>query len=391
MNTRRDALGRRKRSTWRSALQSLPRWSIAGIGLLFGSAPDDTTPHAGDASARPAHHDSDGFRNLYGSAQQHKGLWPYLKMRFFDERFPAPDAAAAPPAAKVDPAHLRVPLAPLQATWIGHSSVLVQIAGRNVLTDPVFGDYASPIAGFGPKRYAPPGLRPEQLPEIDFVVISHNHYDHLEEATVRRIGDSAHWLVPLGLKRWFEKRGVTRVTELDWWQHARIDGVDFTLLPSQHWSRRGMGDTNKTLWGSWAIKCEGYNVWFGGDTGYAEPLFQEIGRRMGPFDLALIPIGGYGPRWFMREKHADPDDAVRIHRDIRARRSIGIHWGTFVLTSEPLREPAERLAQARAKWGIPDADFVVLARGELDVVAPRVVAPHDAPASGVPLARMSTR
>ena len=334
------------------------------VRFLLNACASEPQHSGGVVDKRPAHHTDKGFRNLYGSGQQHKGLWPYLKMRYIDEDFPEPDQSAAPRQATVDFAKLRTPSAQLQATWIGHASVLLQIGGKNILTDPVFESHASPVKGFGPRRFAAPGLLLDQLPKIDFVVISHNHYDHLEESTVRRIGDSAHWLVPLGLKRWFADCGVTRVTELDWWQEAHIDDVLFIFTPAQHWSRRGIADTNKTPWGSWSIARGGRKVWFAGDTGYAKPVFREIGKRLGPFDLALIPIGGYAPHWFMGEKHVDPDDAVRIHRDVRARRSIGIHWGTFVMTSEPLREPAVLLTKAKTEQKVAKDAFVTLARGE---------------------------
>ncbi|UXY17139.1 MBL fold metallo-hydrolase [Chitiniphilus purpureus] len=312
----------------------------------------------------PRHHTAGGFQNLYGSAQQHKGLWPYLKMRYFDERFP--ELPSAFPFAAIEPDHelISQPQHDLQLTWIGHASALIQIGGRNILADPVFGERASPLPVAGPKRYSKPGLSLAQLPPIHYVVISHNHYDHLERETVEQLGDSVQWLVPLGLKAWFNDLGVTRVVELDWWQQAALGGVQFTLTPTQHWSRRGFGDTNATLWGSWVVEAGGRKVWFGGDTGYAQPLFQEIGRRLGPFDLALIPIGGYGPRWFMQEKHADPDDAVRIHQDLGARYSIGIHWGTFILTSEPVEEPPQLLAQALARYGVPQDRFLVLQPGQ---------------------------
>lgn len=340
---------------------------LLGLGLLVEAS--------GAGAQAPAHHGPDGFRNLYGTAQQHKGLWPYVKMKYFDEPFPEPTPATIPAIAPVNGTLIQSPSSALQATWIGHASALVQIDGVNILTDPVFSDRASPLSLFGPRRYTQPALGIARLPRIHCVVISHNHYDHLDLATVKALGDQVQWLVPLGLKAWFEREGVTRVTELDWWDKTECEGVTFTLTPTQHWSGRGLGDTNATLWGAWAMEKAGQRVWFGGDTGYAEPLFKEIGRRLGPFDLALIPIGGYGPRWFMKEKHADPDDAVRIYRDIGARYALPIHWGAFVLTAEPIEEPPRLLAKARHEHGVPEERFPALVPGSTLVVPPAPPSP----------------
>ena len=328
--------------------------TLMGLGLLARAS----------AQALPDHHGPEGFRNLYGSAQQHKGLWPYVKMKYLDAPFPVPQANTVPKVQPVDARRIQAPPSPLQVTWIGHATALVQIEGVNILTDPVFSERASPVSIWGPRRYTRPAMGLAQLPPIDYVVISHNHYDHLDLPSVHALGNKVHWLVPLGLKAWFKREGVTRVTELDWWQGVQLDGVNFILTPTQHWSGRGLTDTNATLWGGWAIARAGWRVWFGGDTGYAEPLFKDIGRRLGPFDLALIPIGGYGPRWFMREKHADPDDAVRICQDIGARVAVPIHWGTFVLTAEPIEEPAAWLARARLAHGMAPESFPVLLPGQ---------------------------
>ncbi|MBV1774964.1 MBL fold metallo-hydrolase [Burkholderiaceae bacterium DAT-1] len=334
---------------------------MSGIGLLVStfSADGETV-----RNPRPPHHGLDGFRNIYGTPRPHQGLWPYLRMRLFEERFPSPAVGSGPHPVEPDLACIERPTSDLQLTWIGHASALVQISGRNILTDPVFADRASPVRLFGNKRYSPPGLKRSELPRIDAVVISHNHYDHLERSTVEYFGNSVQWLVPLGLKAWFASLGVTRVTELDWWEHTDIDGMRFTLTPTQHWSRRGLNDTNQTLWGSWAMTFAGRKVWFGGDTGYSRPLFREIGQRLGPFDLALIPVGGYAPRSFMREKHVDPFEAVQIHRDIGARQSVAIHWGTFVLTSEPVDEPPTLLHAALMAAGLNEQTFRVLQPGE---------------------------
>ena len=256
-------------------------------------------------------------------------------------------------------------------TWIGHASTLLQIGGLNVLTDPIFSERASPWQAVGPRRALPPGLALAQLPHIDAVVISHNHYDHLDEHSVvalaAQAGGPPLFLVPLGHKAWFESLGVPRVQELDWWQTHRLGGVDFTLTPVQHWSGRGLGDRLQSLWGGWAMVTPDVGVFFAGDTGYSKD-FAEIGRRLaaprGGFDLALVPVGAYEPRWFMRQQHVDPAEAVQMHRDLQARRTLGIHWGTFELTDESLDEPPRALAAARRAAGLADDDFFLLAVGQ---------------------------
>lgn len=258
-------------------------------------------------------------------------------------------------------------------TFIGHASVLVQAGGLNALTDPVFSERASPLPFIGPRRAQPPGLAPSQLPHIDLVVISHNHYDHLDEASVLTLagqdGGSPLFIVPLGLKAWLAALGITRVVELDWWQSHRLGESEVVLTPVQHWSGRGLHDRMATLWGGFAVFTPGFHWFYAGDTGYS-PDFADIRQRLaarqadGGFDLALLPVGAYEPRWFMAAQHVNPAEAVQIHRDLGAKRSLGVHWGTFALTDEPLDQPPLDLAAARQAAGLADDDFFVLAIGE---------------------------
>lgn len=293
-------------------------------------------------------------------------------------------------------------------TWIGHATTLVQLAGFNILTDPQFSQRASPVSFLGPQRRVPLTVTLSDLPRIDVVVISHNHYDHLDRATVIELagqpGRSPLFLVPLGLDDWFRNQGITNVRAMDWWDHHRVgfgrevaaggtrddagqvvadkaianDGavptgqadareLDVTFVPVQHWSARGLGDRNETLWGGWVLSTASTRVFFAGDTGYSSD-FAEIGRRFDGFDLALIPVGAYEPRWFMREQHVDPEEAVKIHLDLHARRSIGVHWSTFELTDEPLDQPIDDLARALAKYSVKPGEFMLLRHGEtLDI------------------------
>ena len=248
--------------------------------------------------------------------------------------------------------------------------MLVQHRGINVLTDPMFSDFASPLPRIGPKRITRPALALEELPPVHVVVISHNHYDHLDKATIEALGNGPVYYVPLGLRPWFEARKIApeRIVEMDWWD-ARdhpSDGAALrvTATPSQHFSGRSLTDRNKTLWAAWSLAWEDFQVWFGGDTGYNDVQFKETGERLGEIDLAVIPIGAYEPRSFMRPVHVNPAEAVRIHQDLGAVASMGMHWGAFILSAEGVLTPTHALAEARAEAGIPQAEFAAFAVGE---------------------------
>jgi N-acyl-phosphatidylethanolamine-hydrolysing phospholipase D len=233
----------------------------------------------------------------------------------------------------------------IQITWVGHSTFLIQMDGVNVLTDPIFNSRSSPFSFGGVKRLVPPGLRFEDLPRIHAVLISHNHYDHLDEQTVERLGNKPKYFVPLGLSRWFEKRGIDNLIELDWWQSFSSKGLKFDCVPVQHFSGRTPFDRNKTLWSGWIVEGGKRKIFFAADTGYS-PVFKEIGERFGPVRVSLIPIGASRPRWFMKPVHVDPPEAVRIHQDTNSRQSIASHWGTFKMSDESLAEPLVYLQKA---------------------------------------------
>ncbi|XP_056311576.1 N-acyl-phosphatidylethanolamine-hydrolyzing phospholipase D isoform X2 [Danio aesculapii] len=258
----------------------------------------------------------------------------------------------------------------VRATWLGHATVLVEMEGLLILTDPIFSQRASPVAFMGPKRYRDPPCTMEQLPRLDAVVISHTHYDHLDADSVSalnaRFGSALHWFVPLGLAEWMQKAGCENVTELDWWVGSRIpghDNVSFFCTPAQHWCKRTPVDDNKILWGSWSIIGPHSHFFFAGDTGYCAS-FKEIGKHFGPFDLAAIPIGAYVPRGIMKSQHVDPEEAVQIHIDVQAKASLAIHWGTFPLSYEHYLEPPARLRDAMVNHGLNPEDFFTLHHGE---------------------------
>jgi len=256
----------------------------------------------------------------------------------------------------------------LAATWIGHSTFLLQLEGYRILTDPHFTERASPVTFAGPERTTPPGVSIDDLPSIDVIIISHNHYDHLDKRSIRkllkRLPEQPLVLVPAGLAATLKSWGAEQVIELDWWGSTSDDRFTFTAVPVQHFSARTPFDRNRTLWAGWVIEdSRGGRIFFAGDTGYSND-FREIRRRIGAMDLSLLPIGAYDPRWFMSPMHVDPEQSLQIHLDLKSRLSIGMHWGTFILTDEPMREPVERLAAERDRLKIPKESFVVLRHGQ---------------------------
>ncbi len=269
-------------------------------------------------------------------------------------------------------------------TWLGHATVLAQFGGVNLLTDPHCSLRASPFSFYGPQRLQPPAIAADRMPPIDLVLVSHNHYDHLDLATVRALaaqpGGPPLFVVPLGLKSWLQRRGIDHVVELDWWQSRRLGDAEVTLTPVRHWSTRALGDRMATLWGGFAVLTPQLHLYFGGDTGYSPTNFVDTRQHFAPrqrpdegggFDLALLPIGSYAPRWFMAPQHVEPEEAVRVHQDLGAKRSLGIHWGTFELADETADEPPRRLAAAVQAHGLPTEAFGVTAIGETLRLPPR--------------------
>ncbi|CDI97657.2 n-acyl-phosphatidylethanolamine-hydrolyzing phospholipase d [Echinococcus multilocularis] len=261
----------------------------------------------------------------------------------------------------------------VRLTWLGHSSVLVYVDGVRVLCDPVFSERCSASQYIGPRRYRPPPCKVEDLPPIDAVVISHNHYDHLDVNSVRDLSDrfpQAHWFVPSGCRDFIlstaNEANESRVHDFLWWEERPVGdtGVKAVFTPTQHWSARNfLFDSFATLWGSWALIGPKHRVWFGGDTGYCD-AFKEIGGHLGPFDVAAIPIGAYEPRWVLKSQHVNPWEAVEIHKDIRAKYSVGIHWGTFPLTQESFMAPKTALAKALQTAGLHPSEFRTIHHGQ---------------------------
>lgn len=343
--------------------RSVPRAALGLIlvaGLQAGCA-----GVGGPKPGAPAHHAEGGFRNT------NPGYVPataWVRTKFFFSRVWAttfhPRSATLPRVAN-DGRTLRENRSEATVTWVGHSTLLIQLDGMNLLTDPHWSDRASPFSFAGPKRVTPPGLRFEDLPPIHLVLISHDHYDHLDVATVLRLAEVHRplFLVPLGLKAWLADLGITTVEELDWWESRSINGLTLTCLPAQHFSSRTFWDRNRRLWSGWAVAGRSKRFFFAGDTGYYD-VFKEIGSRLGPFDLAAIPIGAYMPAEIMRSGHTIPEEALQLFEDVRGRRFVGIHWGTFDLAEEPIEEPPRRVEAEAVRRGIDPDRLFLLKHGE---------------------------
>ena len=329
-----------------------------------------------DYDPSKSHHRPDGFANRYVERSEKPGLWRWQFERLRDGLPKPPEAPVAGVAPDLGLLHSDS----LQArvTWVGHATVLLQVDGVNLLTDPHWGNRASPFSFAGPKRHQAPGIPFDKLPPIHAVVISHNHWDHLDRDTVQALMDGhpgIRFYVPLGLQHWFKKEirgaaleGTARnVFAMDWDQHLSIRGktgaMDLHFLAVQHWSARSLGDRYETLWGSWAVIHPTFRFWFSGDLGYS-PDTRDIGQRMGGFHLAAIAIGAYEPRWFMKDSHLNPQEAMQVMQEVNAKASVGIHWGTFEgISDEPLDQAPKDLEIAKTKFAAPK-NFFVLKHGQ---------------------------
>ncbi|MBI3635295.1 MAG: MBL fold metallo-hydrolase [Candidatus Rokubacteria bacterium] len=331
-----------------------------GAGLLAACSASVGAPVPG----APAHHRERGFANPVAAPEPLPSSWERLSFfvaRVWSSTF-SPRSVDLPVVPN-DGRALRAPAAPT-VTWVGHATLLIQLDGVNILTDPQWSGRASPVSFGGPKRVAPAGLRFEDLPPIHLVVISHDHSDHLDRATVARLAAFHHprFLVPLGLKAWFADLGIHDVEELDWWDSRVLRGLTLTCVPARHFSGRTPWDRNRRLWGGWTITGS-KRLYFAGDTAYWDAM-REIGRRLGPFDLAAIPIGAYQPPKIMKPGHTTPEEALQLFDDVGGHVFVPIHWGTFDLADEPLAEPPVRLTAEAQRRGLTPERVWVLKHGE---------------------------
>ena len=324
------------------------------------------SPNAMTIEDKPLHHTTGGFRNYPLVPRPETPGFSFFFRRVIGGCFDTP---------KVPENHVikeSLALSNLKnysgsetLTWIGHSTYLMRLGNKNILFDPFFSDVASPFP-VGPERYVPPGISLAKLPPVDIIIISHNHYDHLDAKTIETMPgkERIHVFVPLGLKSFFAERGYQSIRELDWHQSAGLDGLNMTALPAVHFSSRGLGDRNETLWCSWAVRSDNKSCFFAGDTAYSPTLFKEIGKRFGYFDVAIVPIGAYTPVNVMKPVHTNPEEAVQVANDVKASLIIPSHWGTIVLTDESPWEPPERYRAFAVKNGIGDDRACIMKIGE---------------------------
>lgn len=348
---------------------SLPRWLVrtttvvvtlalvlTTTGWAVLSLPQFGAPMEGErlarAQANPQYRDG-RFTNIEPEAPSTTSLVDYTIRQFSGDEVREPPRPV--PVLAVDKATLAAPppASGLRAFWIGHASAFVEIDGLRVLLDPVFAERVSPLP-VGPARFHPPPIALADLPKIDAVLISHDHYDHLDMDTVRHLAArGTRFFVPLGVGAHLERWGVpaAQVEELEWWQERTLGGVRIVSTPTRHYSGRGLGNRSSTLWSSWSVVGPRHRFFYSGDTGYAK-LFREIGARMGPFDLAFIKIGAYGPGAAWEDIHMTPEQAVQVHRDVAGRRMFPVHWSTFNLAYHDWDEPIRRTLAAAEKAGV---------------------------------------
>lgn len=337
------------------------------------------------STAPAAHHAGTRFRNPWPSGRKRGVLsllrWLIVERLILRRRPPATTTTGSVPATPAFAAP-RAPVEALTLTWVGHSTFLIQLAGLNILTDPMWGDRASPLSFAGPPRLTMPGVPIDRLPPLDLVLVSHDHYDHLDKEAVERLAardPGTEWLAPLRVGRWLRDRGVRAVRELDWGGRASIGALELTCVPAQHFSGRTLGGRDATLWCGWVARTSARRgaVYFVGDTGL-HPDFEALGSALGPFDAVLMPVGGYDPRWFMQPVHVSPDEAVTAFRALAAAHPAHVppplmgcmHFGTFRLSDEPIDEPPRRTAAAWREASLPAEALWIPRPGETRTVLP---------------------
>lgn len=327
--------------------------AAAALGITAERALIASPRYRGPASD---HFDGERFHN-HQSGWQTEGS--FLKWQLTKKPGAWPKWIDDPPG---PPPERRVADGRIRVTWVNHATLLVQMDGVNVLTDPIWSERCSPVSFAGPKRHRAPGIRFEDLPPIDAVLVSHNHYDHLDVPTLRRLAGTRIF-TPLGNAALMAKHGVDGATDLDWWQDVALtDGVTITLVPALHFCARSLSDRNRTLWGGFVISGPSGHAYFAGDTGWGTH-FEEIAAKFGEIRVAMLPIGAYLPRWFMKPAHISPAEAVDAHLALRARTSIAMHYGTFRLGDDGEAEPVNDLRAALAEKGSPRVLMVEHGRG----------------------------
>ena len=333
------------------------RVGIIALFALSGCCAFSAPAYSGP---KTAHFDGHTFENQEPFA--HGTIPQVIEFLATRERGPWPEWIDAKPG-KAPPKQVR--FGQTRVTFIGHATTLLQVDGVNVLTDPIWSTRSSPVHFVGPHRVRPPGIRFEDLPPIDAVIISHNHYDHLDVTTLKRLRDTFNpvFIVPLGNKQLLAAYDIHRTVELDWWQLTQVGRLRVHAVPAQHFSSRGICDKNQVLWAGYVLDGAGGPVYFAGDTGWG-PHFAQVREKFGRPRLAVLPIGAYLPRWFMRPIHIDPAEAAKAHQVLGAHTSVGMHFDTFALADEAMGQAPKDLRKATAKLGIPEDQFWILDFGE---------------------------
>lgn len=318
---------------------------------------------------KPPHHTENGFRNTSASYTQH-GFKDFLRWVLVER--PKERKKLRPSTFKLetipnDGSVLRTNKSDFTATWIGHSTLFYQMDGINILVDPIWSDYASPVSFAGPKRITPPAIAMENMPPLDIVLITHNHYDHCDLPTLKKLGNKPFYVVPLGVGKLIESAGITNYKELDWGQSIEYKGMEIICIPSQHFSSRTMFDRNKTLWCSFIVRNDKHSICHIGDSGYF-PGFRQIGDEYGPFDICALPIGAFEPKWFMGPVHMDPYEAVRAFQELKGDILVPHHWGTFHLADDPFDLPPQLYLKAVEACGLGNERCLLPEPGEVKTI-----------------------
>ena len=347
--------------------------SLLALALLFGCTSSSSKYSEKPAlDNKPKHHTLSGYQNdPFVETAAPKGLFFYIR-RAWDSLF-VPDIPDGHQLSTLESIQLLNSIKNDRITWLGHASFLIKTSDVTILTDPFLSEYASPVSWAGPRRFVASPIPINQLPPIDIVIVSHNHYDHLDDKTVRSLNnkDKIHVVVPLGLKPFFTERGYTKVTELDWRQSVFIKGLTLTAEPAVHDSARSVSDHNETLWASWVIESAQKRILFIGDTGYSETIFNNIGYKYASFDFAILPIGAYEPRELLWMSHTTPEEAVSIGKNVRANILVASHWGTISsLSDEPMFEPPIRFKKSGVDRDFSNQDLWVMKVGETRPMLP---------------------
>ena len=316
--------------------------------------------------ASSSYHEGEFVNTLPHPPLKSGDVWGYFKEQLFGDQIRVPPSAI--PISAISPASLETQAVPgLRATWLGHSSVYMELDGLRLLVDPVFSNYSSPFNGIGPKRSHPPPIALTDLPEIDAVLISHDHYDHLDMRTIKYLSSKGtRFLVPLGVGSHLDEWDVPKnqITEFDWWQSTEIGDLTVICTPAQHYSGRGIFDYKETLWSSWSVIGPKHRVFYSGDSGFSNH-FQSIGDQLGPFDLSIIKIGQYGPGASWIYSHMDPEQAIEAHLAVHARRMLPVSWATFNIAFHDWDEPIKRAVEAANEKNV---DLVTPRVGDVVVV-----------------------